>query len=261
MRILTSAAIFASLIFFTVACTNNTGTGSDGLSCSADYNCDTGQVCYQSKCTAKDKVPKDTKDAGDTKDGGDNTPDKTDPKDEKGTPDKTEPKDEPAPRSEYPKGPYGADVGEVMIPIEIKDCEGKVMSTKMLFKNTKAKVIYLSVHTGWCPSCKTQSRTLEPLHKQYGNKGLVIWNILTEDTRAGSGIVPKSYCYSHAKEYGFTFPQYTDEGTREMRKFFDRNAVPLSMLITVKDMKIQYKRAGGLPDSSMQVILKTLLGQ
>lgn len=259
MRILTSAALVACLVFFTFACSNNTSTGSDGLSCSADYNCDTGQVCYEGKCTAKDKVPSTTPDAGDNSDAGSTTPDNGAQKDDKVTPEVPK-KDENNPRGSFPSGPYGADVGDTMIPIEIRDCDGKVISTKDVFKNTKAKVIYLSVHTGWCPSCKTQSRTLEPLHQQYGNKGLVVWNILTEDTRAGGGKVPRSYCLSHAKEYGFTFPQYTDEGSKEMRKFFDRNAVPLTMLITVKDMKIQYKKAGGLPDSSMQIILKSLLG-
>jgi hypothetical protein len=39
-----------------------------------------------------------------------------------------------------------------------------------------------------------------------------------------------------------------DEGSVLMRKFFDRNAVPLSMLIRTSDMKIIYKLSGSIPD-------------
>lgn len=38
-----------------------------------------------------------------------------------------------------------------------------------------------------------------------------------------------------------------DPGSEHLRKYFDKNAVPLNMIITTKDMKVVYKKSGALP--------------
>lgn len=78
--------------------------------------------------------------------------------------------------------------------------------------------------------------------------------IMTENDRQGSGQVSASYCDKHGDKYGFTFPELRDEGSQQMRKYFDRNAVPLNMIITTKDMKIRYKKAGSLPERIEAII-------
>ena len=76
----------------------------------------------------------------------------------------------------------------------------------------------------------------------------MVWNIMTEDANAGGGKITSQYCVAHGAQYKYTFPLLRDEGSTLMRKFFDRNAVPLTMLIRTSDMKIIYKLSGSIPD-------------
>lgn len=90
---------------------------------------------------------------------------------------------------------------------------------------------------------------LEAFYQKYKDRGFLIFSVLTEDNRQGSGVVPSKYCSDYADQYKYTFPQVKDEQTTQLRKFFDRNAVPFNMIITTKDMVIRYKRSGSLPGS------------
>jgi len=87
----------------------------------------------------------------------------------------------------------------------------------------------------------------------------MIWSILTEDNKAGSGKIAPSECAAHTKKYGFTFPELRDEGTEQMRKYFDRNAVPFNMLVTTHDMKVIYKLSGAL-SNRIEGTIKSHLG-
>jgi len=79
---------------------------------------------------------------------------------------------------------------------------------------------------------------------------------MTEDERQGSGKVPTKYCQDHEKKYRFSFPVWRDEGTEQLRQYFDRNAVPLNMIITTKNMKIVYKKSGAL-ESRLEGIVES----
>lgn len=218
------------------------------LPCNQDYNCISGEKCYQGFCTPADKVPVGTTE---TTPETSNTPDGGTPEATQETTNNPEPVQETTPNPvDYPAGPYGADVGEVSINMELETCAdpSKRVGLKQYFKDNGVKVLYLSVHTGWCPSCKSQAQTLEPLYQKYKGQGLMIWNIMTEDANAGGGKITSQYCVAHGSQYKYTFPLLRDEGSVLMRKFFDRNAVPLSMLIRTSDMKIIYKLSGSIPD-------------
>lgn len=227
------------------------------LPCNQDYNCVSGEKCYQGFCTPADKVPvgntettpETTTETTNTPDGG--TPDGSAAETAPETTNNPETTPETTPNPvDYPAGPYGADVGEVSINIDLETCAdpSKRVSLKQYFKDNGVKVLYLSVHTGWCPSCKSQAQTLEPIYQKYKAKGLMVWNIMTEDANAGGGKITSQYCVAHGAQYKYTFPLLRDEGSALMRKFFDRNAVPLTMLIRTSDMKILYKLSGSIPD-------------
>ncbi len=245
-RITTWCLAFGLLAAFWACSDPSTKSTTEGLACAQDYSCSEGEVCYDGKCTKKENVPatkeekageepKTTTDGGETKDEPTSTPDKT------VTPDNL-------PASTYPAEPHGINVGDVMIPITLKTCNGvNQIDFTDLYKDKDIKVIQLTVHTIWCPSCRTQAQTLEAFYQKYKSKGLAIVYIMTENGTPGSGKISAAECASHGKPYGFTFPSYRDEGSAIMRKFFDRNAVPLNMIITTKDMKIRYKQSGALP--------------
>ncbi len=79
---------------------------------------------------------------------------------------------------------------------------------------------------------------------------------MTEDTRQGSGEVPVAWCQKHKTDYKFSFPVWKDPGSEQLRQYFDRNAVPLNMIITTKTMKIVYKKSGAL-ESRLEGIVES----
>lgn len=251
MQKLLAFLLSASIIAFGLA-VGCEAPSDNKLPCKENHNCDTSkQGCYKGFCTDKDKIPKETKDGGNT------TPDKTEPKPDKTTPkpDKTTPKPDKPVSLSYPEGPYGVDVGDVAIPLDLAQCDGKGrMSLKDFYKHDKIKVIQLTVHTIWCPSCRTQSKGLGGIYRKYNPKGLAIMFVMTENAQAGSGKVSPQECLGHVSKYNFGFEPVIDSGSKFMRKYFDRNAVPLNIIITTKDMKIRYKKSGALPERMNGII-------
>lgn len=79
---------------------------------------------------------------------------------------------------------------------------------------------------------------------------------MTEDERQGSGKVPVKWCQDHQTKYRFSFDIWKDEGSEQLRQYFDRNAVPLNMIITTKNMKIVYKKSGAL-ESRLEGIVES----
>lgn len=237
------------------ACTKD--QNKEGLPCEQDHQCLSEEKCHKGHCTPKDQVPaeeKEEKDAGEASppdQPAEKAPEMGPEKKPEGRPEKAEEKrpekvvDKAKPT--YPPGPYGADVDDVVMPIDLDDCGGKRFHLSELYKHPQIKIVLISVHAGWCGPCMSQAKGLEAFYQKYKDKGFLIWNILIEDTRRGGGQVPQSYCESHVRKYGFTFPLLKDPGAKVMGKIFDRNATPLNMIISTKEMKIVYKKAGSLP--------------
>ena len=143
--------VMVSLLFYSlVACSKDTTSKTEGLACQQDYSCSDGESCYDGKCTKNADIPKD--DAGTVAEKKitpekSQTPEKT--QETKILPEKTIVKDTPKQQETYPPKPYGADVDDVMIPMKVADCNGKVFDLKSLYKHPTIKVIQLTVHTGW----------------------------------------------------------------------------------------------------------------
>ncbi|TNE48262.1 MAG: hypothetical protein EP343_16755 [Deltaproteobacteria bacterium] len=80
--------------------------------------------------------------------------------------------------------------------------------------------------------------------------------VMTEDERQGQGIIPVQWCKDHRTKYKFSFDVLKDAGSEQLRQYFDRNAVPLNMIITTKNMKIVYKKSGAL-ESRLEGIVES----
>lgn len=147
-----SSGLLSIMVLF-FACTGN----SERLPCEVDRNCLSGQYCASdglcqtgSKPPEERTSPKDAGGGGDEKvpDKGNPPADREPPKDDNKPADRTPPKDEP--KLTYPKGPYGADIGNVAYPFAIADCDGnKSYDLKDLYKHPKIKVLLVTVHTLW----------------------------------------------------------------------------------------------------------------
>ncbi|TNE48263.1 MAG: hypothetical protein EP343_16760 [Deltaproteobacteria bacterium] len=142
-----------------VACSGGGNTGDN--SCEADRNCLSNERCYQGKCVLASEVPNNNST------GNSNTPDNnnstannnnppannnngsTNSNDNTGNTN-TNANNNSTGNVDYPEGPYGADVGDVAIPLALDNCDGSVVSKfKDYYKHPKIKVLLVSVHTGW----------------------------------------------------------------------------------------------------------------
>lgn len=237
-----------------VACS----TPPKDIPCAADHNCPQGQRCVSTRCaapTASDASTTDTpaeaapEVAAETQEA---TPEVSAETVAEATPEATP--------INYPPGPYGADVNDTSILISLPTCadSAKTVSFTDYYKQAGIKVILVSVHTVWCPSCKQQAQGLEKFYQSYKNQGLMVWNIMTENATPGSGFIDPATCLRHGSSFGYTFPLLIDSGSVLLRKFFDRNAVPLNMIIRTSDMKIVYKQAGALPERLEGIVLSYL---
>jgi len=131
-------------------------------SCQADRNCLTNEKCVNGSCVPASSVNdnknenKNDNNTNDNNKNENNTNDNNtnDNKNENNTNDnKNDNKntnDNNNPKEDYPKGPYGADVGDVAIPLALENCDGSVVSKfQDFYKHPKIKVILVTVHTGW----------------------------------------------------------------------------------------------------------------
>lgn len=86
------------------------------------------------------------------------------------------------------------------------------------------------------------------MYQRYKDKGLIIWNILTEGPVPVSKKISPENCAAHYSKYNFSFPALRDEGGKVLQALFFITAVPMNALITIPDMKVVFKFEGSIPD-------------
>ena len=115
------------------------------------------------------------------------------------------------------------------------------------------KLLWIMVSAGWCGPCKDEITSIQ---KQYAVGGLdpqvEVLNVLFEDDRRKPAT--EAFGKTWASSLGMTFPLALDPKFT-MGKYFDRNAVPINMLIDLRTMKIFYKQTGAnLPAVGRQMV-------
>ena len=93
--------------------------------------------------------------------------------------------------------------------LEIKDDK---TGSKLMPSDLKDKVLFVNFWASWCPPCKEEMPSIESLLKSmYGNEKFQMITILYEDPYA-DGI-------AYMKQYGYTFPVYSDINGVTARNF------------------------------------------
>jgi hypothetical protein len=143
--------IFAAIPLLSLMMSGCSNNGGAGLPCSKDYNCPSTQRCYQGICVATSEIP--VADASELQDADIGTPEQivndTQFADQSTPTDRSQSQpDESTPS--YPPEPHGADIGDVIIPIEFTNCDDS-MTYKLrdYYQHPSVKVILFVVHTGW----------------------------------------------------------------------------------------------------------------
>jgi len=138
---------------------------------------------------------------------------------------------------------FGAAPGERLPDLLLQTCDGATVSTSSL--SAEAGVLWLTLHTGWCRSCKQQDEALARLHSELGPAGLVIAVILGEDAMPGSASVSAAFCDAYAQRLPSDMLVLADPGF-EATHPFDEAGLPAQVLLDHRGV-IRVRETGWLP--------------
>jgi peroxiredoxin len=127
----------------------------------------------------------------------------------------------------------------------LQDLAGK--SVKL--SDQKGKVVLLEFWATWCPPCRESIPTLEKLHKQYADKGLVILAVSVDE---GGWDAVKKFVVEHK----MTYPVL--KGTDDVNQKYMVRLIP-SMFLVDKEGKIKKQFMGGGNDDQLEQEIKVLL--
>lgn len=161
--------------------------------------------------------------------------------------------------SDYPKGPYGVNVGSIIEDLGFVGVVDPAASATPQ-KNAadihldqfrgKDTVLLLTAAAGWCEYCNMEEPSVVSFYNDETTQGakLGILEVLINDETLGQ---PASLDFlarwgctpANGGEYSVTFDLATDP-TGVLNPYFNENALPMHMVITTADMKIQWQSVG-----------------
>lgn len=185
-------------------------------------------------------------DPGIESDGGGQTPDGT-----TGTDGNTQAPD-------YPPGPYGQSVGNVikdyvfdglMNPLAVNYVSDNTTVTKIAmhqFYNkdkdpSRPRVMLMTWTALWCVYCKQQAASAMKEYAVWHPKGAEMMELVFEDN--DSNPAGFEHLTTWSKTYKLAFPTVLDPGINS-GIYFDKNAAPYNMVIDLSTMKILTATAG-----------------
>jgi hypothetical protein len=122
----------------------------------------------------------------------------------------------------------GLHVGARLPSWRLQRCDGQAIELAAL--SDGAGATWITVHAGWCLSCRAQHEGLERLHQRFAARGLRIVLVLGEGGVPESGEVGGDYCAAFADELALPFPVLRDEGFSESGALVDR-ALPFQIIL------------------------------
>lgn len=103
----------------------------------------------------------------------------------------------------------------------LRDIDGKEVSLSGL----RGKVVVLSFWATWCGPCKEEMPHLFEMHKKYGEQGLVILSISTDDARSASKVKP------FIVKMGYTFPVLLDRDSTVVGAYNPAKTLPYTVVV------------------------------
>lgn len=168
---------------------------------------------------------------------------------------------------EYPAGPYGTDVGDIIKNISFKafadqnfickNPEDQVMdlsrtqtvSFQDLYCNkgcpeNKRKLLWLMVSAGWCQPCQMEvAETQEQYEKGAIPPEVHIVNVLYQTDQGTPVTEDFAKLWAENSQFQLSFPVLLDPEYK-MTAYFDQDAVPFNMLVDLSTMKVIFKITG-----------------
>ena len=143
-------------------------------------------------------------------------------------------------------------VGEPIAPFKAITTTGKEISST----NHGAKALIISLWGLNCASCLDEMRALEPIYREYRDRGLSIWAVNTEDITAQE--MEKGL---RMRGFELTYDLIPDPGL-EIAKLFTSWFIPVTIIVDSEGI-VQYYKIG-FSESDAQIVkakVEALLAQ
>lgn len=128
----------------------------------------------------------------------------------------------------YPRGPYGAGVGQVFAPFILPSCAGGSYAFDgPEWVSARASVVLLAA--GWCAQCSSAARATQSIDEAYRDRGVRVLQVLVE---GDSPDVPADgpLCSSWRTLNGVTHPLLLDPG-RTLSTLWTPATLPVLMVV------------------------------
>ncbi|HLJ48561.1 MAG TPA: redoxin domain-containing protein [Bryobacteraceae bacterium] len=132
--------------------------------------------------------------------------------------------------------------GRPAMDFTLKNLNGE----KVTLSDLRGQVVLIDFWASWCGPCRHELPTIEKLHREYENKGLVVLGINDED----SGLAKK---FLVKNEY--TIPVLMD-AKKEVAKAYGTRAIP-TVVVVDKNGVIRAHFVGGRSEEQLRLALKS----
>ena len=133
----------------------------------------------------------------------------------------------------------------------LRDIDGKEVTLSAL----KGKVVVLSFWATWCGPCKEEMPHLFEMYKKYGEQGLVILSISTDDARSASKVKP------FIMKMGYTFPVLLDRDSTVVGAYNPAKTLPYTVVVD-REGNVAHRATGYNPgdEAHLEQLILPLLG-
>ena len=136
-------------------------------------------------------------------------------------------------------------IDEPSVDFELKDLKGDVVK----LSDYKGQLVFLNFWATWCPPCREEMPDMESIHKEYGDKGVVILGVSSTELELRGGS-DKDKAQKQVKDYidreGFTFSiplDFDNKVLMEYNSIYPVIGIPTTFLIDREGI-IRYARPG-----------------
>jgi hypothetical protein len=140
------------------------------------------------------------------------------------------------PACEYPAGPYGTEVGDIIDNLSWDVVVGGGSVSLRQFHCDPSTTLLLMYGTaGWCPNCPYESADLPDLYSDFHSQGLEIIALVFEDTSGDPADLAFAELYQG--EYDFPFTTVADHDIL-VEDYSDPDSAPINIFVDLSTMEI-----------------------